>query len=158
MVIGVLLTYSFLQPHQVKVDQATSRNLYAGKVLAIVQMTGETGEVSVTASAENLTSATVTFPVTGTDENQPTILTSYLAAKNIYLLKDGSLRLPKKVTVRYSDQTTATLPLKFDTDAIINALATGESFVAQGELGDTGLKSIFKFRSLIRSGHSKISV
>lgn len=42
--------------------RATSRNLYAGKVLAIVQMTGETGEVSVTASAENLTSATVTFP------------------------------------------------------------------------------------------------
>lgn len=155
VVIGVLLTHSFLQPHQVKADQATSRNLYAGKVLAIVQMTDETGEVSVTASAENLTSATVTFPVTGTDENQPTILTSYLAAKNIYLPKDGSLRLPKKVTVRYSDQTTATLPLKFDTDAIINALATGESFVAQGELSDTGLKIDFQVSVIDQIGALK---
>ncbi|OLF49942.1 glycoside hydrolase family 2 [Streptococcus acidominimus] len=119
--------------------QDNNRKAYAGKVLAIVQMTGESGEVRVSASAEGLEAAHVNFSVQGSKEKDSTALDSYLASKTIYLKKGGSLQLPQVVRVRYQDGSEGEKALTFDQEEIAIAQATGESFVAKGTMAETGL-------------------
>lgn len=119
--------------------QDNNRKAYAGKVLAIVQMTGESGEVRVLAHSEGLESAQVTFSVQGSRENDRNVLDSYLASKTVYLKKGSSLQLPQTVRVRYQDGSEGEQSLTFNQEEIAAAQASGESFVAKGTMVETGL-------------------
>lgn len=86
--------------------QADNRKAFSGKVLAIVQSTKETGEITVTAKADGLQSSTVkiaTTAVPGTSTEKT--VRSFYYSRNYYVKTGNKPILPSDVEVRYSDGT-----------------------------------------------------
>ena len=86
--------------------QADNRKAFSGKVLAIVQSTKESGEITVTAKADGLQSSTVkiaTTAVPGTSTEKT--VRSFYYSRNYYVKTGNKPILPSDVEVRYSDGT-----------------------------------------------------
>ncbi|HFU4123490.1 TPA: beta-N-acetylglucosaminidase domain-containing protein [Streptococcus suis] len=119
--------------------QADNRKAFAGKVLAIVQMTGASGTVSVTASADGLTASTVEFAVTGQADQAANKAKEYKLSKNIYIKRGAEVNLPTSVTVRFQDGSEAEKAISFDKAAIREKLATEDTVTARARVADLDL-------------------
>ncbi|MFC3927820.1 family 20 glycosylhydrolase, partial [Streptococcus caprae] len=114
--------------------QDGNRQAFAGKVVAILKMTGETGTVRVTASADGLTSSSQEFNVQAKETKDPSVVDAYKFSKTIYIKKGAELKLPETVIVRYQDGHEEERAVTFDQDTIAEKLAAGGNFVARGRV------------------------
>lgn len=90
------------------------RSAFAGKVLAIVKPYGE-GEFTVTASAEGLAPAEVTLTAAHTETSDETkAIRSYTLSTKYTVAVGVKPDLPCQTEVRYTDNTTETLPITWD--------------------------------------------
>ena len=85
--------------------QAKSRNAFAGKVLAIVQSTKKAGSFTVTASAEGLSTASVTVTTTPVEQDttEEKAISYYEMSKNYYVKTGNMPQLPSTVKAVYTD-------------------------------------------------------
>ncbi|MFA9468432.1 beta-N-acetylglucosaminidase domain-containing protein [Streptococcus sp. E24BD] len=120
--------------------QDDNRQAFGGKVVAILKMTGKTGDVRVTASADGLTSSTQTFHVTAKEHQASENVDSYKLSKTIYIKKGAALTLPDKAMVRYQDGREVEKHLTFNSSDIAEKLSSGRNFTAVGQV--EGLPSV----------------
>lgn len=97
--------------------QAKSRKAFNGKALVIVRSTKQDGSFTLTASSDNLESNSVT--VTTQTPEAPSVgekaMSSYKISKNYYVKTGNMPSLPESLTINYSDGTTQTQTVTWDT-------------------------------------------
>ena len=110
--------------------QDDNRNAYNGSLVAIVQSDKKAGEISVTASADGLESATVKVNEKASAETEKYI-ESFEYAKAYYVKTGKKPVLPDKIKANYSDGTSAEVSVKWGevTDEQVNKAG---SFVVSG--------------------------
>ena len=123
--------------------KADNRRAFSGKVLAIVQSTKKAGEFTLTATAPGLEEASVTVatePAESESAGDKRVY-SYEISRNYYVKTGNMPELPEKVTVTYTDQTTAEETVEWESisQGQINQAGT---FQVKGTLKDGTLISV----------------
>ena len=119
--------------------QENNRKAFGGKVLAILQLDGSSGKVTVSASSPGLTSSCISFDVTEKAHPVSQQVKEFNLSKTIYIQPGTDLHLPETIKVRYSDQSEETKKLIFDAEKVKRDLATGKTFTAHGRIEDLDL-------------------
>ena len=130
--------------------QSSKRKAGAGRLVAIVQSTKNAGSFSLTASANGLTSASVTVtttPVSSSSESGEKRIVSYQISKNYYVKLGNAPVLPQIIQVNYSDGTQENVSVQWDTydSALLNTVG---SFPVRGALGNTGITTTVNINML----------
>lgn len=127
------------------------RQMFSGKALAIIKMTGQSGEVKITASSDGLKNEQLSFEVTSQQVSSLSQLDSYNLSKMIYIEKNSPLRLPKTIHLRYSDFTIVEKTLTFDKSLIKELLESKGECIAFGRA--EGVEQVFPVHiSMISKG------
>ena len=97
--------------------KGTSRRVYNGSGIAIVQSTKNAGDITVKVSAEGLGEQTVTVKTKAdtTGGEQQAVVDSFFMSKNYYVKVGNKPSLPEQIEVRYSDGKKEQKPVKWDT-------------------------------------------
>lgn len=110
--------------------QANNRKAYSGKMLAIVQSTKEAGSFTVTASAEGLTSDSVTVTTTPVEgQETQTRIASFYMSRYYYVNSADALTLPTEIVARYTNGTSSNVPVEWN---IEDLAGTEDGFVVNG--------------------------
>ena len=120
--------------------QAKSRNAFAGKVLAIVQSTKKAGSFTVTASAEGLSTASVTVTTTPVEQDttEEKAISYYEMSKNYYVKTGNMPQLPSTVKAVYTDGSEKEISVEWTPVQEDQILQSGTFTVAgTTETGDT---------------------
>lgn len=115
-----------------------NRHAYSGKLVAIVQSTGEEGEITVTASAEGLEGTSVTVNAKASSETAGSTLTKLLYSRTYYVKTGVRPVLPETVTGIHEDGTTEEIPVVWDAVSDEDLAAPG-SFSIGGNAGGVGV-------------------
>lgn len=95
--------------------QDDNRDAFSGKVLAIVQSTRSSGEITVTASSNGLSPSTVTINTVPTEEGTTEKILSYYKMSRNYYVKTGNMpQLPATVKAVYSDKSTEDVAVEWN--------------------------------------------
>ncbi|MBF0779550.1 MULTISPECIES: glycoside hydrolase family 2 TIM barrel-domain containing protein [unclassified Granulicatella] len=121
--------------------QENNRKAFNGKLVAIVKMTGESGQVSLTASASHLASSTSTIQVTEKESSeQSNPIESYVLSKIIYLKRGNDVQLPHTIRVRYADGQEEDKAVSWNMSSdVTQKLSNGESSMIEGTIEGTGV-------------------
>lgn len=109
-----------------------SRKAFGGKMLAIVQTTKNAGDITITASADNLESQTVrvtTKPVESTE--QKTVLDGFYMSKSYYVKAGTIPTIPTTVEARFSDGSKQNVDVTWD-EITADQVAKAGSFPVKG--------------------------
>ena len=83
--------------------QSSKRHAFNGKLIAIVQADKTPGEITITASAPGLKSASVTVEAQADEQQGAVQMDSFLMSKTYYVKVGSQPQLPKTIEVRYTD-------------------------------------------------------
>ena len=126
--------------------QENNRKAFNGKVLAVVQMTGQPGTVTVTAGSARLTTESVSFNVIAEEIAAEDVRIESFLASQIYYIKQGTqFTLPGTVLARYTDGTEGTVAVSYDFTAEADAaLARGETVYVRAHLAEGDVSYMIK--------------
>ena len=120
--------------------QDDNRNAFSGKLVAIIQTTKTAGQIKITASADGLTSASVTVTSEGAADDS---LSHYLLSRHYYVKTGTMPGLPGTITAVYADGTMKDVTVTWDAidESLISQTGT---FTVSGktELGNTVTVSV----------------
>ena len=117
--------------------QANNRDAFSGKVLAIVQAGTAGGDITITASSDNLESSTVVVKSIK-DNTQPKTILSYEIGKNYFVKLNTVPIIQDKVKLNFSDNTQTTESVVWNTyDS--NLLSQVGSFTVSGRTTESNV-------------------
>lgn len=123
--------------------QDNNRTVFNGKVLAIIQMTGQSGLVRVTAKGQGLQEASAAIDVKAANLATDKQVESYLISKIYYLKKGNEIKLPKTIKVRYTDQSEEEAIVNWELNSEVKEkLQAGQNVEIGGVLKDLGIKVV----------------
>ncbi|WP_162011658.1 glycoside hydrolase family 2 TIM barrel-domain containing protein [Streptococcus sp. S784/96/1] len=112
----------------------TNRRAFSGQVLAVIKMTGGSGDVNVTAMADGLLPHSLTFTVSQLEEAKTSSTYAYQLSRQILLLKDSQLTLPQTIRIRTADGTVCDKPIVFEQATLDKELKQGKDFIVYGKV------------------------
>ncbi|MEY8392970.1 Ig-like domain-containing protein [Lachnospiraceae bacterium 45-W7] len=105
-----------------------------GKLLAIVQSTKKAGTFTVNAQADGFTKASVTVKTTADNSASKKSIENYEISRHYYVKKGAALQLPASVKVNYTDGTSESKSVVWD------SLPSEDQFVVYGSVAGTSLR------------------
>lgn len=115
--------------------QDNNRQAFAGKLLAIVQMTGKSGEVLLKATSSQLKEANMTIQVDSLKSQKQGVSDSYDMVKNLYVKKGSqSISLPKTVLIRKNNGEESREDIIWNQSSLAEKLEKELDFTISGKL------------------------
>lgn len=108
------------------------RRAFSGKLVAIVQLTGASGSVNVTAHSDSLISNQLTFIVDDKREIDNLEIEYYQVKKFVTVKKGDAICLPNTVTVKYKNGIAVQKSIVFNNQNIQQGIQQEGSFRVQG--------------------------
>lgn len=116
---------------------ANHRHAYHGKALAIVQATKKSGEITVDLNSDGLVGTTIHLNAKDMQNEKHVI--GYTLPKTIMVKQNNTPQLPSTASVLYSDQTSDTHQVVFDTNDLVNKVTKIGTFSVNGMIQDVNI-------------------